>query len=78
MTKAVLQAILQYMLSILPAPKGVLQKIREIQRTFLWSGKADRKKCALVAWEKIYKPKTLGGLGLQDPEFVNKACGAKL
>lgn len=35
LTKAVLQAIPQYMLSIIPAPKGVLQQMRVIQRTFL-------------------------------------------
>ena len=31
MTKAILQAIPHYLLSILPAPKGILQKIRNIQ-----------------------------------------------
>jgi hypothetical protein len=38
LTKAVLQAILTYMMSVFPAPKGILQKIRAIQRDFLWSG----------------------------------------
>ena len=78
MTKAILQAIPQYMLSIFLTPKGVLQKIRNIQRTFLWFIKSDKQKWALVAWEKLYKPKILGGLGLQDPDTVNKDYGAKL
>jgi hypothetical protein len=48
LTKEVLQAIPTYMMSVLPAPKGILQKIRAIQREFLW--RADRKKkWALVA-----------------------------
>eukprot|EP00253_Pinus_taeda_P006425 PITA_06425 len=38
LTKAVLQAIPQYLLSLLPAPKGILQQIRNIQHSFLWSG----------------------------------------
>ena len=64
MTKAVLQAIPQYMLSILPAPKGVIQKINNIKRAFLWLGKAHKPKWALVAWDKLCKPKNLGVLGL--------------
>eukprot|EP00253_Pinus_taeda_P029078 PITA_29078 len=78
LTKAVLQAIPQYPLSIIPTPKGVLQQIRTIQRTFLWSGNFERKKWAPVAWNKICKPKQLGGLNLQDPSTINRACGAKL
>jgi hypothetical protein len=31
LTKMVLQAISAYMMSVLPAPKGILQKIRAIQ-----------------------------------------------
>jgi hypothetical protein len=36
LTKTVLQAIPTYMMSVFPAPKGILQKIRTIQRDFLW------------------------------------------
>ena len=36
LTKAVLQAIMAYMMSVFPTPKGILQKIRAIQRDFLW------------------------------------------
>jgi len=78
LTKAVLQAIPQYMLSIILAPKGVLQKIRVIQRSFLWSNNSKKKKWSLIEWNKLCKPKYLGGLNLQDPSTINRACGAKL
>eukprot|EP00253_Pinus_taeda_P010079 PITA_10079 len=52
-TKAILQAILQYLLSMLPAPKGILQQMRKIQRSFLWNGNGDKKKWPLVAWNKL-------------------------
>ena len=42
LTKAVLQSIPVFMLSALPAPKGVLEKIRDIKRDFLW-GKEHKK-----------------------------------
>ena len=43
-TKSVLQAIPNFMMSIFPTPKGILQKIRTIQRDFLWQGVETRKK----------------------------------
>eukprot|EP00253_Pinus_taeda_P023451 PITA_23451 len=78
LTKAILQAIPQYMLSILPAPKGVLDQIRCIQRAFLWSGNNEKKKWSLVAWKKLCRPKNRGGLNLVDPHTTNRVCGAKI
>eukprot|EP00253_Pinus_taeda_P023623 PITA_23623 len=78
LTKAILQAIPHYLLSILPTPKGVLDQIRSIQRSFLWSGNSEKKKWALVAWKKICRPKNRGGLNLVDPATANSVCGAKI
>jgi len=66
------------MLSALPARKGVLQQFRTIQRDFICDKGEERKKWALVAWEKICKPKNNGGLGLDDPEILSKVLGGKL
>lgn len=52
--------------------------MRIIQRTFLWAGNSEKKKWALVAWNKMCKPKQQGGLNLLDPSTINRACGAKL
>lgn len=67
-----------FMLSALPASKGVLEKIRDIQRDFMWGKEETRKKWALVSWEKICKPKIQGGLGLDDQKILCKTLGAKL
>jgi len=66
------------MISVLPAPKGVLQQFRTIQRDFLWGKGEERNNSALVACEKICKPKNYGGLGLDDPEILSKILGDKL
>ena len=47
LTKTVLQAIPTYMMFIFSTPKGILQKIRTIQRDFLWRGVESKKKRAL-------------------------------
>eukprot|EP00253_Pinus_taeda_P034049 PITA_34049 len=76
--KAVLQSIPIFMLSALPAPKGVLQQFRNIQRDFLWGREEARKKWALVSWEKICKAKNHRGLGIDDQEILSNVLGAKL
>eukprot|EP00253_Pinus_taeda_P017321 PITA_17321 len=78
LTKAALQTIPIYMFSALPVPRGVVQQIRNIQRDFIWGKGEEKKKWALVAWDKLCKPKTHGGLGLHDPNTLNKVLGAKL
>lgn len=78
LTKAILQAIPQYLLSILSSPKGILQQIRTIQRSFLWNGNGEKKKWVLVAWHKLCNPKILGGLNMVDPSIINMTCGEKL
>jgi hypothetical protein len=44
----------------------------------LWRGAEDKKKWALVAWEKLCCPKRKGGLGLQDLKTTNDVYGSKL
>lgn len=78
LTKAILQSIPIFMFSTLPAPKGVMQQCKNIQRDFVWGKGEEKKKWALGAWEKICKPKAHGGLGLDDLEVINKVLGEKL
>jgi hypothetical protein len=72
-----MQSIPTYMMSVFPAPKGILQKIRSIQREFLCREAESKKKWAFMAWEKVCKPKCKGGLGLQDPHVTNKTYKEK-
>jgi hypothetical protein len=66
------------MMLVFPSPKGILQKIRSIQRDFLWRDTDHKKKWALVAWDKVCSPKRKGGLGLHNPQVTNEAYGEKL
>jgi hypothetical protein len=76
--KYVLQAIPAYLFSTLASPQMVIKSIRNIQRNFLWHGHDPGKKWALVSWEKVCNPKSLGGLGVWDPGRLNKIMGEKL
>jgi len=50
----------------------------KISKGIFFGEKGKRKKCALVTWENICKPKTHGGFGLDDPEILKKVLGEKL
>jgi hypothetical protein len=66
------------MFSALAVPQTVIKSIRNLQWNFLWHGHEQGKKWALVSWEKICKPTSLGGLGLRDPGKLNNIMGAKI
>jgi len=60
------------------APQGACIKIKEIYGKFIWGGPNQQRKWALVSWKNLTKRKEEGGLGLRDPEMLNKVFGAKL
>eukprot|EP00253_Pinus_taeda_P035429 PITA_35429 len=53
LTKAVLRAIPIFMLAVIPAPWGIKQQIRNIQRNFLWGRGEKKNKWDLVAWDNL-------------------------
>jgi hypothetical protein len=56
-------------------PKKVIRLIEQKMNRFLWSGKDTNAK-AKVAWDKVYFPKSEGGLGLRKLYVWN--CAAML
>jgi len=75
--KSVLSALPLYYLSFFKMPKGVSNKLLRIQRNFLWGWGSEAKKIAWVKWEKICKPKEVGGLDIRDIRLFNVALLAK-
>eukprot|EP00253_Pinus_taeda_P029818 PITA_29818 len=60
------------------ASKGVCAKLREIFGKFIWGGPTQQRKWALVSWANLIQRNEEGGLGVRDPETLNKVLGAKL
>ncbi|GJV95654.1 hypothetical protein Tco_1547231 [Tanacetum coccineum] len=74
---SILESIQVYWCTVFLLPKIVLKEINNLLMGFLWcNGKLSRGK-AKIAWKKICKPKTHGGLGLKDLELWNKALLVK-
>lgn len=54
------------------------EKLERIQRIFLWIGLEEKTKINLVNWEKVCKPKSMGGLGIRKISDLKKALLTKI
>ena len=77
LVKSVLEAIPVYWMSLLWIPKGILEKAHRICLHFLWSNSKEASVSPWVSWEKIARPKSLGGWGLKNIFLFTKALAAK-
>lgn len=59
-------------------PKKIIQVTEATCRRFLWTGGTDRSKRALLAWEKVYYPKSAGGINILDILTRNRTAICKL
>lgn len=75
--KSVLDAIpLCSMQTTIPA--GICSKIEKTTRNFLWGWSNEERKCHLIKWDTVTKPKQVGGLGIKKLHSMNFTLMAKL
>jgi hypothetical protein len=77
MTKAVIQAIPTYTMSVFQLSKKLYQDITSMMSRFWWGHKDKKWYMAWMSWKKMGKGKEEGGLGFQDLELFNLALLAK-
>lgn len=78
LVKSVLQAIPLYLYLALVSPKVISNKIRNLQRNLLWRGVKEKRKWALVAWEKISSQKRTTTLVSETQTFSGRPWEPKL
>ena len=64
--KSVLSSIPSYHMQTMLIPKGIIKKIEQQSRGFLWGDETDMKKLHLISWDQITREKRDGGLGIKD------------
>ena len=74
---SVLSNMVLYMLSFFHLPKGVLQRLDYFRSRFFWQCDNESKKYRLARWSVLCRPKSQGGLGIQDLEIKNIALLSK-
>lgn len=75
MVNSVLSSLPTYYMCTLKIPKKVIEHIDRARRHCLWrkSNEVDARSLSLAAWDKVCKPKHMGGLGIINLEFQNCA-----
>ncbi|GKB49924.1 RNA-directed DNA polymerase, eukaryota, reverse transcriptase zinc-binding domain protein [Tanacetum coccineum] len=73
----VLSAMQIYWASIFLLLKNVIYEINKLLKGFLWCQGELTKGKAKVSWEKVYKPKEQGGLGIKNLQVWNEVLLAK-
>ncbi|KAJ9535960.1 hypothetical protein OSB04_un000878 [Centaurea solstitialis] len=75
---SVLQSMQLYWMAIYVLPSGVVHELESCFRDFLWAqGDSSKGKCK-IAWDKVCKPISSGGLGFKRLSLWNRAFIAKL
>ncbi|KAL4297182.1 hypothetical protein GQ457_12G013370 [Hibiscus cannabinus] len=75
--KSVAQALPAYAMQAFLLPECILDPIVSTMRRFWWSGKARERGWAHVAWGKLCRPKSEGGLGFRNLKQFNIALLGK-
>ncbi|XP_038991122.1 uncharacterized protein LOC120114217 [Hibiscus syriacus] len=71
--KSVVQALPAYAMSCYLLLEGVIEDIKSQARSYWWSGKQNARGWAMVAWDKVCRPKKFGGMGFRDLKLFNFA-----
>lgn len=75
---ATLQAIPRYYMHLIDFPVAIKKKLDSICSNFFWNSNGNKKKISWIAWHKICKAKSTGGLDLSLHNTTNKIYLARL
>jgi hypothetical protein len=78
LVKSVIHSMLIYSISIYSWPISLLKEVERWMKNFIWSGDLHQKKLFTVAWKKVCKPISEGGLGIRSLRTLNEASNLKL
>ncbi|KAK9275240.1 hypothetical protein L1049_022502 [Liquidambar formosana] len=74
----VTSAIPAYTMQTCKIPMSICDKVDRTNRKFIWGNSDNRSRVHLVVWDKVCRPKSLGGLGIQSMGAVNISYMARM
>ena len=76
--QSTLEALPSHTMQCYKLPNKTTEQLDRVNREFFWKNTSSAHGLPLVAWDKVCRPKKLGGLGLRKTAAVNTAFLAKL
>jgi len=76
--KLVAQSMLIHTITVYDWPTSLLKEVETCFRNFIWPRDITRRKLVIVAWKKLCKPYSQGGLGIRSLITINAASNLKL
>jgi hypothetical protein len=75
--KLVAQAIMTYVMGVFKLRGNLCEELNQMIRYFWWGEEEGQRKVHWIAWEKLFTPKCLGGMGFGDMKLFNQALLAR-
>lgn len=76
--QTVLFGIQSYWAQLFIIPAKIINMIEGLRRSYVWTGERQISKKALIIWDKLCSPKSMGGMGLINIKLWNREAIAKL
>lgn len=67
-----------YVMQSTKLPQHTIAALEKIHRNFFWGDSERKRTLHTVAWDRVYKPKELGGLAIPNLTHLNMAYMVKL
>jgi hypothetical protein len=77
LVKSVVYSMIQHTIAIYCWPASLIKSLESLIRNFIWSGDVNQRKLVTVAWHKVCKPTSQGGLGIRSISQINKGASLK-
>ncbi|MCH82427.1 ribonuclease H protein, partial [Trifolium medium] len=78
LVKSVVQSMLVYTMSVYAWPVSLIRELEKWIKKFIWPGDINQRNIVTVAWKKVCKPYSQGGLGIRSLITLNEASNLKL
>jgi len=71
LVEANVESMLVHTMQCFQLPKDTNRQIDKISRDFFWKKSIENKGLRMIAWDKICRQKTAGGLGFRKIDVIN-------
>jgi hypothetical protein len=78
LVRSVIQSMLIYSITLYSWPVSLIKMVEKDIKNFIWSGDVEKRKLVTVAWKKLCRPLSQGGLNIRSLSCLNKAANLSL